>query len=89
MLRNVEPSAVGLTICLLPCPQKILKTWDCILINPRDYELYVKEELNAKIFSRVNIETHNEATECHINQIMANIQQQKVNAITLTQGEAF
>jgi hypothetical protein len=40
--------------------------------------------LTAKIFSQVNIETHDEAIECHINQIMANIQKQNIHAITLT-----
>lgn len=60
--------------------------WDCILIDPRDYILYMSGELKSKAFSRVNIEKHDEGTECHINQIMANLLTQQVNPITITQG---
>jgi hypothetical protein len=60
--------------------------WDCILIDPRDYDLYVKGELKEKVFSRVDIKKHDEATEYHIEQIMANLQAQNVKAITITQG---
>jgi hypothetical protein len=60
--------------------------WDCILIDPRDYNLYMNGELKSKAFSQVNIEKHDEATECNINQIMANLLTQQVNPITITQG---
>jgi hypothetical protein len=60
--------------------------WDCILIDPRDYNLYCNNELKAKIFSRVDIEENDEETEANINQIMANLLEECVNAITITQG---
>jgi len=60
--------------------------WDCILIDPRDYNMYKNDELKAKVFSRVNIEKHDEETEFQISDIMANLLEEKVNAIIITQG---
>jgi hypothetical protein len=71
-------------------PCRVIKNhenrWDCILIDPKDCSLYGKEELKAKLFSRVDIEKHDKATEYHIEQIVANLQAQKVKAKTITQG---
>jgi hypothetical protein len=60
--------------------------WDCILIDPRDYHLCMNGELKAKLFSRLNIEEHDDDTEQDIEQIIANIQVQKIKALTTTQG---
>jgi hypothetical protein len=43
-------------------------------------------ELKAKLFSRLNIEEHDDDTEQDIEQIIANIQVQKIKALTTTQG---
>jgi hypothetical protein len=60
--------------------------WDCILIDPSDYDLYLTGELKMKSFVRLDIEKHDEATEQHIEQMIAYLQAQKVKAITITQG---
>jgi hypothetical protein len=46
----------------------------------------MNRKLKAKLFSRWNIEEHNDKTEQDIKQIMTNIQVQKVKALTITQG---
>jgi len=62
--------------------------WDCILIDPRDYDLYMKGELKSKAFCRVCIDMQDEATELHIDQIMENLLTEQVNPITISQGSA-
>jgi hypothetical protein len=60
--------------------------WDCILIDPRDYDLYNNDELKAKIFSRIDIEERDKETEFQIDEIITNLLEENVNAITITQG---
>ncbi len=60
--------------------------WDCILIDPRNLNLYEKGELEKKAIVKVNnTKALPEATECHKRQIMVNLLT-KVDCITLTQG---
>jgi hypothetical protein len=60
--------------------------WDCILLDPKDYDLYRGNRLLERIFRRVDSKENDEETEDKIEEVMAHLSEHHVNAITILQG---